>query len=226
MKPVGYLTATEGAITGDPGLFYNYIQGGNGIFVQAKNPLMGAIIPIAPVEIRGLAPVTEAVNLINGKVPRRLYDLAFSVFLAHPSEEHYLAITWRDGEYHIEYPPQSKNGGGVEYQRPKNIFMDIHSHSQMPAFFSGTDNRDETGFQLYLVIGKVDGNPEYRLRIGIYGYFKELNFEEVFDDCIISTMALPELLDPIQSSSPDAAERGRTSQKGLAGFFQDIFKSS
>jgi len=54
----------------------------------------------------------------------------------------------------------------------------------MGARFSGTDNQDETGLKLYGVVGKLEATPVVKLRIGVYGYFKELLWNEVFDGAL------------------------------------------
>jgi PRTRC genetic system protein A len=60
--------------------------------------------------------------------------------------------------------------------------MDIHSHGHMKAWFSGTDNTDEQGLRLYMVVGRLDTLlPEVELRLGVYGYFIPLSVEDVFD---------------------------------------------
>ena len=43
----------------------------------------------------------------------------------------------------------------------------------MRAYFSDTDNRDETGFRIYGVMGEIFSNPQIRMRVGIYGHFYE-----------------------------------------------------
>jgi hypothetical protein len=45
----------------------------------------------------------------------------------------------------------------------------------MPARFSGTDDKDETGFRLYGVLGDLRRSPEIRMRVGCYGYFWEVS---------------------------------------------------
>ena len=60
--------------------------------------------------------------------------------------------------------------------------MDIHSHGHMDAFFSCTDDSDEKGLRLYVVVGRLDTLlPEVEIRLGVYGYFIPLSVEEVFD---------------------------------------------
>jgi hypothetical protein len=47
-------------------------------------------------------------------------------------------------------------------------------HHVMPPDFSETDDKDETGFRLYGVIGDLDQAPKIRLRVGVYGYHYEI----------------------------------------------------
>jgi PRTRC genetic system protein A len=181
MRSAGYLLNTREGLTGERGIFYDYILAGNGLFVRAQNRHLRATINIAPAEVRGLLPLEKSLELPGGRIPRGLYDLALSVMAADPWRERYLAITW-DGSYRLRMPVQEMEGGGVSYERLPDTLVDIHSHASMGAFFSQTDNEDEQGFGLYMVIGKVDTtSPEVKLRLGVYGYFAPITLPEVFD---------------------------------------------
>jgi len=181
MKAVGYLLNTDRGQEGEPGLFYDYILAGNGLFVRAKNSLLRATIRIAPTEVRGLSPLGEGVVLPGGRIPWRLLDLALSALTATWSKERYLAITWDDG-YRLKEPPQQSSGAGVRYHRLPATIVDIHSHGAMRAFFSSIDDRDEQGLGIYMVVGKLNTlEPEVLLRVGIYGYFSSLRVEDIFD---------------------------------------------
>lgn len=180
MKKVGYLLNTRESLEGKPGFFYNYILAQTGLFIQAQGPLLGATVRIVSANVRGLGPLEESLQLTYGKIPWYIYDLAFSVFAADPLREHYLAVVWDRG-YHLRIPPQEGGGAGVTYERLPHTVLDIHSHGLMSSFFSGTDNRDEQGLRLYMVIGELGKLfPEARLRVGVYGYFAELELNEVF----------------------------------------------
>jgi len=180
MRPVGYLLNTKEGLEGEPGLFYNYILAQNGLFVRGESPLLTAAVCIAPADVRGLSPLAEEVRLSKGRMPRSIYDLALSVVTADRYHERYLAVTW-EGEYRLRVPWQSGGSSGVEYEVLPNTVLDIHSHGAMRAFFSGTDNRDEQGLRLYMVVGRLETLfPEVRLRVGVYGYFSEVTWEEVF----------------------------------------------
>jgi len=183
MSVVGYLINSKDGLSGERGSFYNYILGSGGLYVRTRSPLLEATICITPAEVRGLAPVAEEVRLIHGRIPRGIYNSALVVLYGDPHKERYLAVTWT-GAYHIAYPSQKGDGGSVEYERVPNTVLDIHSHGSMAAFFSGTDDRDEQGMRLSMVLGKIDTNePEYLMRVGIYGYFADVSFEEVFQEC-------------------------------------------
>lgn len=180
MRPVGYLINTGDGPAGEPGLFYNYILAGNGLFVEARSQVVTATLLVADADVRGLAPLAERVELIPGRIPRVLYELAISVLADGPREERYLAITW-EGHYHLRAPPQEGSSGGVTYERLPNTVVDIHSHGSMGAFFTETDDRDEQGLRVYIVVGKLDTLwPRVKVRVGVYGYFAPISVEEVF----------------------------------------------
>jgi PRTRC genetic system protein A len=181
VRPVGYLLNKGEGLEGEPGLFYDYILAENGLFIRARNPLIGGLICISPLEIRGLFPLEERIELVHGKIPRRLYDLSLSLLMASSDREQYLAITW-ENEYQLRLPAQERSSASVKYESLPSSVMDIHSHGCMKAWFSGTDNTDEQGLRLYMVVGRLDTLlPEVEIRLGVYGYFTPLCVEEVFD---------------------------------------------
>jgi PRTRC genetic system protein A len=180
MKPIGFLLNTKDGLSRDAGLYYDYILAANGLFIRAESPSIKATVCVGSAEVRGLLPIQEKVELTHGKIPRYLYDLTFSVLLDKQEHERYLAVTWQE-EYRLRYPHQIGGAGSVKYEVIQDTLLDIHSHGGMGAFFSGTDDKDEQGLKLSMVFGKLDAEPEYDLRIGVYGYYARLSFEEVFE---------------------------------------------
>ena len=180
-KPVGYLTNTAAGIQGESGVFYNYILGANGLYLQARNAHLAATVCIAPAEVRGLAPLEESIQLLHGKIPMYFLNLALSVLCVKPDIEQYLAVTWQ-GNYSLGIPSQSQNADSVTYETLPGTVLDIHSHvGGVPAHFSGIDDQDEQGFCLYAVVGDLRNLcPTVELRLGVYGYFMPLLKEEVF----------------------------------------------
>jgi len=181
VKPAGYIFNTRDGPVGEAGLYYDYLAAENGVFIRAGNPLLRATVLISPAEIRGLSPLEERVELPHGKIPRYLYDLALASFIANSDREQYMAVTWED-RYHLRLPAQTRETSSVRYEQLPRVILDIHSHGYMRAFFSGTDDGDEQGLRLYMVVGRLDTLlPEVDIRVGVYGYFAPLTFEEVFD---------------------------------------------
>ena len=180
MNPVGYLINKKGALEGERGLFYDYILARNGLYIHARNAHLEATLLVMDAEVRGLSPLEEKVTLLHGRIPWRLYDLAYSLFVMDPNRERYVAIVWQDG-YHLKVPEQEREPASVRYSTESSVVMDIHSHGMMDAWFSGQDDRDEQALRLYMVVGKVNMLiPAIELRIGVYGYFAPMGTREVF----------------------------------------------
>ncbi|GAJ12486.1 unnamed protein product, partial [marine sediment metagenome] len=59
MKNVGYMTNHLDGLSGEKGLYYNYILASNGLFIEAENPSIAARVLVAECEIRGLAPMEK-----------------------------------------------------------------------------------------------------------------------------------------------------------------------
>jgi len=150
-KPVGYLTNSLTGIEGEPGVFYNYILAAGGVYLRAKNAHLAATVCIAPCEIRGLAPLKEDIQLLHGRIPLYLLNLALSVLIAKPDIEQYLAITW-EGDYKLKTPAQQATAASVTYETLPDTILEIHSHTNgVPAHFSPIDDHDEQGFCIYAV---------------------------------------------------------------------------
>ncbi len=183
MKPVGYLVNHPEALSGEHGLFYDYILASNGVFIEAENRLIEARIPVAECELRGLAPLERKIILTFGSIPQRFFDLALNVFMSDPETEHYVAVTG-DAGYQFFIPVQDKTPGSVSYEVGDSIVLSLHSHGRGAACFSSQDNKDEKGLALYGVVGGLGDTPVVKLRIGVYGYFEPLFWKDVFDGCL------------------------------------------
>ncbi|KKL05975.1 hypothetical protein LCGC14_2600660 [marine sediment metagenome] len=190
-KPVGYLMNSSTGLSGERGLYYDYIFASNGVFIEAESPLIAARIPVADCDIRGLAPIEPKISLTYGSIPQRFFDLALDLFLSDREIEQYVAITGEAG-YQFYIPVQDKSAGSVVYEVGKSVVLEIHSHGHGGAWFSGTDNIDETGLKLYGVVGKLAATPIVKLRIGVYGYFRELFWNEVFDGSLAGALEYEE----------------------------------
>lgn len=95
------------------------------------------------------------------------------------------------GEFWIYYPEQEVSGALVKYDNDTNLgsllkdnslIMELHSHDSMGAFWSGTDNANETVLGLYMVIGNFNlDKVHYKLRCKYKSLVVDLKLEDVFD---------------------------------------------
>ena len=179
--PVGYLVNHPGGLAGVQGIGYDYVLGSGGVYVQSRSSHLVARVPVAPCEVRGLAPVAEKLQLTHGPIPAQLFELGLGWFQDAPDTERLFAVR-RDGhEYRLVVPPQAGTATRLAYQPPAGVVAEFHSHGGSRAFFSATDDRDEQGFRIYGVVGRLDTPlPELSLRVGVYGHFAPVDWSQVF----------------------------------------------
>ena len=177
--PVGYLHNTAKGLVGEPGLGYNYILARNGLFIRAENDHLVATVPIFKLEelrpVRGLAPMEKRVTLKHGPIPVEMWERAYNTLMEDPSSECYMAIVWVHDRYELTRPQQDATAASVKYERPRNVVVDIHSHGAIKAFFSTTDDQDDQGLKISIVVGNLDKGPWYpdhiASRVCVYGYY-------------------------------------------------------
>ena len=170
---------------------YEYILAGNGLFKRARSPMIAATVPIYSHRIAGLPDLKPGIQVFPGRIPGTM--LAY--ILAHVRgivsadlEAMYqlrLAQTADGLAWKITAPTQTQTATQVSYtyEDPDTVICDLHSHCDMGAFFSPTDNTDEQGFRFYAVIGRIHNTwPEIALRLGIFGDFIPLPATILFTD--------------------------------------------
>ena len=178
MRPAGYLI--HGAEAGR-GAGYTYVMAGNGLFLEAENPLITARLHLAEALVRGLEPLGELLELRHGRVPGHLLSLVMDVMTTDREREMYAAIVW-DGGYRIVLPPQEAGPTHVTYETVPETVVNIHSHGRMEAFFSSADDADDQGFTVSVVVGRLDSLfPEVKSRLCVYGYFAPIRMRQIFD---------------------------------------------
>jgi len=179
---VGYLVNHPGGLWGVQGVGYDYVLGAGGVYVQSESAHLTARALVASTEVRGLAPVAEKLALSHGLIPAHVFELGLGWMLAAPGTERFFAVRWDGGAYRLVVPPQEGTASSLSYEPPAGVVAEFHSHGHHRAFFSATDDRDEQGFRVYGVVGRLDTPaPELTLRVGIYGHFAPLRWFQVFD---------------------------------------------
>ena len=138
------------------GIGYDYVLGSGGLYVQSESAHLTARVLVAPCTVRGLAPVAEKVQLTHGPIPANLFELGLRWFQDDPDTERFFAVRWDGDAYRLVVPPQAGTATSLAYQPPAGVVAEFHSHGSSRAFFSATDDRDEQGFRIYGVVGRLD----------------------------------------------------------------------
>ncbi len=138
-------------------------------------------VAMRPGQRRKLEPGSE-VALSHGPIPARLFELGLRWFQDDPDTERLFAVRWDGRAYRLVVPPQVGTATSLAYRPPAGVVAEFHSHGSSRAFFSATDDRDEQGFRIYGVAGRLDAPlPELSLRVGVYGHFAPVGWPQVFD---------------------------------------------
>ena len=178
---MGYLVNHPAGLAGVQGIGYDYVLGSGGVYVQSQGAHLTARAPVSHCEVRGLAPVAEKVELTHGPIPARLFELGLRWFQDDPDTERLFAVRWDGEAYRLVVPPQAGTATRLAYLPPAGVVAEFHSHGGSRAFFSATDDRDEQGFRIYGVVGRLDApRPELSLRVGVYGHFAPVDWSQVF----------------------------------------------
>ena len=179
---MGYLVNHSAGLSGTQGIGFDYVLGSGGLYVQSESAHLTARVLVAPAQVRGLASVSEKVALTHGPIPAHVFELGLGWMLAAPGTERFFAVRWDGDAYRLVVPPQEGTPSSLSYRPPSGVIAEFHSHARHRAFFSATDDRDEQGFRIYGVVGRLDTPaPELTLRLGIYGHFAPLHWSQVFD---------------------------------------------
>lgn len=182
---VDYLVARDGAPPVPSGLAYDYVLGGDGLYVSAHNAALRARVPVCRANIRGLPPLGSACELAHGRIPVGLWGRMARLSrwaAAHDAEMLFAVAHDPGGGYQLRLPAQVASPTRVDFARPEAVLLEVHSHARARAFFSPTDTGDEQRLRIYGVIGRAEeARPEVRLRVGAYGYFLPVPWDAVFD---------------------------------------------
>ncbi|MCB8923737.1 MAG: Mov34/MPN/PAD-1 family protein [Ardenticatenaceae bacterium] len=168
-------------------LAYQYVLAGNGVFVRAETRFFTALLPVTACTVRGLPPLRPQFQLLVPRIPARLLDVVLADARRARRPDNGLNEVLYQFHHHgravqVKKPAQQTTPTSVTTAGADaaSIICDLHSHGNMRAFFSQTDNADEQGARLYAVIGRLDSEPEMRLRVGVYGHWLALPLTAVF----------------------------------------------
>lgn len=99
-----------------------------------------------------------------------------------PIEKQYFFI-WREGVKVVAPRGQDASAVHLRYAMPQSgpVLLDLHSHHGMEAYFSATDDRDDTGLSVSAVIGNIYTRPTIVVRINVFGQRWDVPALMIFD---------------------------------------------
>ena len=157
----------------EPSSSLYYLVAANHIFLVKKTHLFSSVSKAYSVP--GLVEQEESLSLRFPKVPRQIMEQVYRFFLAVYQKWDGEAVVFlyyaaSSGSFRVSVPPQTlfryklfgqwRTEMRVSYgylPRPEGFvkLCDAHSHADLPAFFSCTDDRDDKEDGLRIIIGKL-----------------------------------------------------------------------
>lgn len=176
-----------------PGVTWIWAQ--NGIFKRGRTPHLSVQVRAGSAPpVPGLQSLLPFVRWsgVSGRLPGGLLPLILSHAAdvrgivgarARPIEQQYFIVQREPGRFVVRRPRQDATAGHISYQMPAgaDVLVDLHSHHDMQAYFSATDDRDDTGLSVSVVIGNLFKRPQIRCRLNVYGHRQEVPALAIFD---------------------------------------------
>jgi len=171
-----------------------WLWAANGIFKRGVNPQLDALIRVGDTpRVPGLASLLPHVrwSAVNGRLPGAL----LTPLLAHarragsgeqvlqPIEQQYFIVA-DQGRLCVRVPPQRSTQTRITYALIPGggeLLLDVHSHHHMPAYFSGTDDRDDQGLSVSAVLGTIFTTPRIVCRVNVHGQRQPIPALSLFD---------------------------------------------
>lgn len=190
-----------------------FVIDAKGWLVSRRNEMFEGLVRIKDLE--GIDSLKESVYFVPSKIPAELMDqiVAFfrAVYKRQKSEAAGLLLYNDDSSvpeksrWEFVVPEQTATGGSADYHGDRELvepFLNqgfklsgtVHSHGSMGAFHSGTDHKDEEGFDgLHITVGHLDQQTvEFAISIVLQG--KRFKFDKISDvvDYKESIVSVPE----------------------------------
>jgi PRTRC genetic system protein A len=171
----------------------------NGVFKRGANQVLELVVQVGTSDcaVPGLASLLPSIRWFAW--PQRIPGVWLTPLLqdaqqaahtiggiARPIEKQYFVL-FNPADQRLVLRPagrQLATAARVHYEVPVgvDVLVDIHSHHGMPAFFSSTDDADDTGLSVSVVIGRIhSARPEIMCRLNVYGHHQVIPALMIFD---------------------------------------------
>ncbi len=164
-----------------------YIVGKDGFYLKKRTELYECTVKVP--ELPEYPEVREKVQWTASKLPWSLIESTLDFFRAVYMKyqgEAIVLVTHDDGAWDISVPRQTVEPAHLKYRSVDKVTPvgTIHSHCNMGAFFSGTDDGDVVNFDgLHIVLGRISlPFPEIATAVYINGRMFECRPEDIIAD--------------------------------------------
>lgn len=185
-------------------------------------------------EIPGIAfpKVVPSVEFLpDGKIPIELLDEIkefFSQVITKKGRnlEAMIWILWNpELGYHLHVPNQTVGGASATYDwaslpKDSSIVVDIHSHADFGAFFSGTDDRDDSNCIRFSGVIGYNNRPvrEMKFRFTYYGTRMDVQLDELFERKVTDVDIPEEWFDKVTTHTYQTKGAGHPYHPGMNGW--------
>lgn len=193
MKPLTrFLFAQDDSLPPYDAALCEYIYAANGLFRRAERPGLKALVPAVP-PTRLLRNIEPSFRMDAPHVPIQIVQTILDESRLQCVEhgefvEVLFYLCWDELQGWTLYTPQQAQGATWVYATDTSAasayaraLVEVHSHHWMEARFSSDDDKDEVGFRLYGVLGRIFERPEIKMRVSVYGDWWEIPASAVLE---------------------------------------------
>ncbi|KYC34690.1 hypothetical protein WA1_49050 [Scytonema hofmannii PCC 7110] len=184
---VNYGIANESALPPYSGKMIEYLLAGNGLLLRSHRPELEICIKLYKYNIGNLPHIEPYFRMLLPKVPKSIVEEMLEK-ASNIDREILFYLGYHSDCWHLHVPPQQATVLRVTSGSPpfdssyENAIIEVHSHSHYDAFFSQTDDVEETGkFRIFAVLGNLPERPTICTRVGIYNHFNPLVAAQIFE---------------------------------------------
>lgn len=158
-----------------------YVAASDGIYVQAKSLSLEVTLRYAPTPPLPFGVLSENIAMIGGLLPASMFSAFAALARQRAPVEAAALVRWNAAARCYELLPRTALAASVGHITyavddldDESIVLDLHSHGDFDAFFSGTDDHsDLQGVHLSSVLGRCrdENGPMIKTRICVDGFF-------------------------------------------------------
>lgn len=161
------------------------VVGSNGVFVQVRLDWLDCVHRLTPATGFPLpyGDVQERMSFAFGRLPLHQIEQFLAVGRQRLPDETAGALVYSRASGRLRlvvHPPVSASPSHITYGLPamaadESLAVDLHTHGRLPAFWSRTDDCDDTGIKIAGVFGDLHRpRPSAAFRLVLNGVFRAL----------------------------------------------------